>query len=165
HAGRLLEAPGKRALREAAELRHAGDGCAVVVVLRDPGLAAGDHGILDLTRLREPRERLLPDAMPVDEVHPGHLHRDVYAREASDEIERDIEPRGTAAGHHESLPLARDHQRTLRMHAHSGVAALHEIAVGPMRGGIAALEQPGLGEEQRTRTGRSNSGAGRVAPL
>ena len=92
HAGRLVEAAGEGALGQAAHLSHRGDRRRAAVVAGDPGLAAGDDGILDLPRACQPRERLLADVVPVDEVHARDLHGGVDADATRDQVQREIEP-------------------------------------------------------------------------
>jgi hypothetical protein len=58
----------------------------------DPGLTPRDNPVLDLARPRKPRKGLLADVMPVDEVDPCDLHRDIDTHVARDQIQSQVQP-------------------------------------------------------------------------
>ena len=93
----------------------------------NPGLAPGDDGVVHLPRAREGCERLLADRVPVDEVHPRGLHRHFHTGKTRDQIERQVEPRGSASRHHQTLSFAGDHQSALRVDPDARIAPLQGL--------------------------------------
>ena len=108
----------RNALGETAQVCHRGDGRGRVVVRGDPLLAFGNHRVVDLAVARQRRERLLADVVPVDELQPRDADRFLGAREARNQIEREVVPRRAAAGEDQPLRIARDHERAVRVQPH-----------------------------------------------
>jgi len=78
---------------------------------------------------------------------------------ACDQVQHQIQPGSASAGHHQALALARHHQRALRVHGDLRITLAEDVAPGPVRGCLVTVEQPGLGEQHRTRTGGRKRGA------
>lgn len=67
-------------------------------------------------RIDPKRLRYCANRVPVDQVEPRDLHRRIDANRSGDQIKRQVQPRGAAAGHDEALRFIRDNERALGAH-------------------------------------------------
>ncbi len=162
--GDLGEAALEGAFRQAAQGGHRRDRRVLVVVHAAHSwhfaITASSTG-----RAGERGERLLADGMPVDEIDLRDVHRDIDADEARDQIKRDALPARPAARHDEAVAFAAHDERALGLHLHGRIAAPQDVAVRPVRGGLVAIQQSGLGEQHGARAGGGERRPGRVAAL
>ena len=101
-----MKASLERALGEPAQFSHCRDRRDFLIVIGDPGLAARYHGVFNLPRAREARERLLANLVPIDEADAGNLHCGIDTAPARDQVEREVKPRRPATRHDEPLGFA-----------------------------------------------------------
>jgi hypothetical protein len=128
-------------------------GLGFIVVFCNPLLAARDDSVLDLAGARQPREGLLADGVPVDQIDARDLHRDVYTTGARDQVQRQVQKRSATTSHYQALALTSYHQRLLFAYLDTGKARPHILAPGPVCGGLQVIEQASLGKQHGARAG------------
>lgn len=163
HAGLRLEGAGEVAWREAGAGGERLDGEVVVGVLGDP--------VLDLAQRLAPRGLggelgaelgLVPRASQEHDEVAGDRQRGVAAVVLLDEREGEVDARGDA-GRGRHVPVA--YVDGVRVDLDGGVVAREAVAVRPVRGRPAAVEQARLGEQDSARAdGDETWGARAVLP-
>lgn len=142
------------------DARH---GARFAEVLAQPRLAPAHDGISVRLLSDQRLVRQLALVVPLQQVQLRNPHRLARAHMTRDDVEREVVPRRRAAGRDDAPRLVGEAEVRLGMEADLRVPAPEEIAIAPVRRGVAAVEQSRLRQHQRPGARRVHVGPGCVS--
>ena len=156
-AGAGQELPGER---PGAHRRAGGqilDGDRLVQMFLQPADGAGEEaGMVEHRHRRVDVLSLAPLALGRDDELAGELGGDLGAVVLADHVQAQVDA-GGAPGRGQDVALV--NEQDAGIHRHPGMLACEQAAFCPVRGGAAAVEQPGGGQGERARAQRHDPAA------
>jgi hypothetical protein len=133
------------------------EGIVVTKVLAQELLGVAHRGVTVGTAANQFAIRQLALAMQLQQIDLGDTQGLTGASMTGDDVYSQVMPRsGASGGDHTSGRIGKG-KAGLGAELDLRVAAPKQVFIAPVRGGLAAIEQPGLGQHHR-------AGAGRVDP-